>query len=190
MRWIINICLPKQHCNTVSKWLRTNKSIIVAYQTTPLLLLLKPAAQAQVRKTKFLINCFHNPTTPAPRKTKEITTLVNQPMVDCTLESIQPSRIKHSVGKVIPQLNLSWQERPSKLGWSTPWYFKLQWMSCGCSLWMSNSSRSRWKLAEQIGISVQINLVEHTMPSHTKSMTQWQETLIGTKRFKCKIAMK
>ena len=46
---------------------------------------------------------------------------------------------------------------------------------------MSNSSRSRWKLAEQTGIRVRINLIQHTKPSHTTSMTQRQETLIGTK---------
>ena len=36
-----------------------------------LLSLLKPAAQAQEGKIKLFINCFRNPTTPAPRKTDE-----------------------------------------------------------------------------------------------------------------------
>ena len=43
-----------------------------------------------------------------------------QPTVDCSLEPIHRSGVKHSVGKVIPQSNLSWQERPSKLGRSIP----------------------------------------------------------------------
>ena len=41
-----------------------------------------------------------------------------------------------------------------------------------------HSSRSGRKLAEQIVIRVLINLVQHTKPSHTASMTQRQETLI------------
>ena len=39
---------------------------------------------------------------------------------------------------------------------------------------MSNCTRSRWKLAEQV-IQVRINLVQHTQPSNTTSMTQRQE---------------
>ena len=46
---------------------------------------------------------------------------------------------------------------------------------------MLNSSRSRWKLDEQIVISVLINLVQHIKPSHTTSVTQRHDvTLIGT----------
>ena len=52
--------------------------------------------------------------------------------------------------EVIPHSNLDRQETPCKLGRSTSWYFKLQWMSCSRSLHgMSNSSRNRWMLAEQ-----------------------------------------
>ena len=43
-----------------------------------------------------------------------------QPAVDCTLEPIQRSGIKHSVRKVIPHSNLTRHERPSKLGPSIP----------------------------------------------------------------------
>ena len=43
-------------------------------------------------------------------------------------------------------------------------------------LGMSNFIRSRWKLVEQTVIRIQINLVQHTKPNHTTSMTQWQET--------------
>ena len=111
-----------------------------------LLLLLKPAAQAQVENTKLFINC-------------------------CTHEPIQHSGVKCNVGKVIPHSNLSRQERPSKLGRSTPWYFKPQWMSRGRSSGMSNSTRSRWKLAEQTVIRVGINLVQHTKHSHVDDTT-------------------
>ena len=69
----------------------------------------------------------------------------------------------------------------SKLGRSIPLYFKLQWMSCRRSSKMSDFSRSRWRLTEQTVVRVRINLVQHTQPSHTTSMTQWQETLIGMK---------
>ena len=47
---------------------------------------------------------------------------------------------------------------------------------------MSNSSRSRWKHAEQtVNFRVWINLVQHTQPSNIMAMTQWQETLTKTK---------
>ena len=101
--------------------------------------------------------------------------------LDCTIEPIQHSGIKHSVGKVIPHSNLSRHETPYKLGRSTPWYFKLQNMSCGGNSSMSNSSRSKWKLAEQSMITVLINFVQHTQPSNITSITQRQETLIRLK---------
>ena len=43
-----------------------------------LLLLLKPAAQAQVGKTKLFINCFATPQAPAPHKTEKQTHMSNQ----------------------------------------------------------------------------------------------------------------
>ena len=46
--------------------------------------------------------------------------LGKQQTVDYTLEPIQRSGVKHSLGKVIPHSNLSRQGRPSKLGRSTP----------------------------------------------------------------------
>ena len=48
------------------------------------------------------------------------TQLREAPTVDCSLEPIQRSDVKHSVGKVIPHSNLSRQEKSSKLGRSTP----------------------------------------------------------------------
>ena len=145
-----------------------------------IILLLKPPAQAQVWKTKLFINCFRNHTSTCATENWRKHNSGEQPTVDCPLEPIQRSGVKNSVGKVISQSNLSRQERPSKLGRSTPSYFKLQWMSSGRSSEMSNSSRSRWKLAEQTVIRIRINLVQHTKPSHTTSVTR-QETLIGTK---------
>ena len=87
---------------------------------------------------------------------------------------------KHSVGKVIPHSSLGWQETPCKLGHSTSWYIKLQWMGWGSRSSMSNSCRRRYKLAEQTVNQVQINLVQHTQPSNITSMTQRQETLMWT----------
>ena len=54
-------------------------------------------------------------------------------------------------------------------------------MSCSRGSSMSNSGRSRWKLAEQSMIQVRINLVQHTQCSNTASMTQQQESLIRAK---------
>ena len=60
------------------------------------LLLLKPAAQAQVEKTKLVINCFRNPTgTWATKSWRKHNSWMLQ-TVDCTLEPIQCSGIKHS----------------------------------------------------------------------------------------------
>ena len=98
-----------------------------------------------------------------------------------TLEPVQPFGIKHSVMKLFPHSNLGRQETPCKLGRSTPRYFKLLWMSCGRCSEMSNSSRSRWKLAEQIVIRIWSNLVQHTQHRNITSMTQRQETLNKTK---------
>ena len=114
-----------------------------------LLLLLKPAVQDQVGKRKLFINCLRNPTSTCATESWKKHNSWKQPTVDCTLEPIQRSGVKHCIGKVIPDSNFSRQERPSKLGRSTPWYFTLRWMSCGRSLSMSNSSRSRWKLDQQ-----------------------------------------
>ena len=127
-------------------------------------------------KTKLLVNCFRNRERIFFLKKK----YGMQPAVDGTLKPIKRSGVKHRVGKVIPH-SLSMQESPNNLLRSTPWYFKLQWMSCRRRSGMSNSSRSWWNLAEQIVIRVRINLVEHTKPCHTTSMTQWQETLIRAK---------
>ena len=73
---------------------------------------------------KKVVYKFATPQAPAPRKTEENTT--EGRTIDCILETIQRSGVKHSVGKVITHSNLSRQERPSKLGHFTPWYFKLK----------------------------------------------------------------
>ena len=84
------------------------------------------------------------------RKLKKTQLNNKQPTDDCTLERIHHFGVRHRVEKDIPHSNLSRQERPSKLRHSTPWYFKLQWMSCGRSLDVSNSST----LVEADGSSV------------------------------------
>ena len=48
------------------------------------------------------------------------TNLVKQPTIDCVLIPIYRSGVKHSVGKVIPLMSLGRQEKPRKLGRSTP----------------------------------------------------------------------
>ena len=81
---------------------------------------IKPAAQAQVGRRKLFINCILNPTSTYATENSRKHHSGKQPTVDCTLKPIQRSGVKHSVGKVISQSNLSRQERPSKLGRSTP----------------------------------------------------------------------
>ena len=115
-------------------------------------------------KTKLFMNCFRKPTSTCATEIWRKHKSGKQPTVDCTLEPIQRTGIKHSVGKVIPQSNLSREGRPSKLGSSTPWYFKLKLMWCGRSSGRSNSNRSRWKRGDQTVITVWINLVQHTKP--------------------------
>ena len=54
-------------------------------------------------------------------------------------------------------------------------------MSCSRRSGMSNSDRSRWKLAEETMVLVRINFVQHTQPSNMTSMTQRQESVIRAK---------
>ena len=144
-------------------------------------LLLRPAEQANVGKTKLFINCFCNPASTCATKNCTKHNSGKQPRVDYTHEHIQRSGIKHSVGKVIPHSNLGQQETPCKLGRSTPRYFKLQWMSCGRSSDMSKSSKSRRTLAGQTVIHIRINFEQHPQPHNTTLMTQWHKTLIRAK---------
>ena len=132
-------------------------------------------------KTKLFINCFRNPARTLVTENWRKHNSGKQPTVDSTLEPIQRLVIIHSVGKVIPHSNLDRQETPYKLWRSKPCYFTLQWMSCGRCSSVSNSSRNRWKFAEQSVIWVRINLAQHTHPSNITSMTQRQDTLIRTK---------
>ena len=74
-----------------------------------LLLLLKPAVQPS-SKNKVVYKLLSKPHKQLRHGKQE----------NCTLEPIQRSGVKYSVGKVIPQSNLIRQERPSKLGRSTP----------------------------------------------------------------------
>ena len=113
------------------------------------------------------INCSRNPTSTCTTENWRKHNSGKQPTVDCTLNPIQRSGVKHSVGKVIPYSIIGRQETPWKLEVSSPWYFKLQWMSCSRRSGMSNSSRSRWTLAEQTMIRAQ-----HTNPSNTTSTTR------------------
>ena len=96
------------HCGPGSqiKRIRGDKIII----TFLLFLLLKQAAQAQVGKNKLFINCFRNPASTCAMENLTKYHSGKQPTVDCTLEPIQRSGVKHGVRKVIPHSNLSRQE--------------------------------------------------------------------------------
>ena len=67
----------------------------------------------QEGKTKLFINLFRNPISTCATENWRKYNLGKQSMVDYTLQPIQLSGVKQSVGKVIPQSNLSRQERPS-----------------------------------------------------------------------------
>ena len=75
-------------------------------------------------KTKLFINSYATPQAPAPRKNWK-TNSGMQPTIYCSFKPIYRFGIKHSVRKVIPHRGLGRQETPSKLGRSSPWYFKL-----------------------------------------------------------------
>ena len=123
------------------------------------LLLLRPAAQAQVGNTKLPVNCFRNPTSTYATKNWRKHNSRKHPPVDCTLEPIQRSGVKHCVGKVIPHSNLGGQETSCKLRRSTPWYLKLQFMNYCRSSRLLNSTRGIWKLAEHTVIRFRIIIV-------------------------------
>ena len=143
------------------------------------LLLLKPAAQAKVAKTKLFISCCQ-PTYTCVTENWRKHNSGKLRTVDCTLEPIQRSSIKHSVGKAIPHSNLGQQETPCKLGRSTPWYFKLQWMSC-------SRSSCCWTLVEADGSSLNWQWLEFELTLYNilspATFCRWQrlETLIRTK---------
>ena len=84
-------------------------------------------------KTKLFIDCFRNHTIKHLSHWKIKHNSGKHPTVDCALEPIPRSLVKHSVGKVIPHSNLSRRERLSKFARSTPRYFKLKRISCGRS---------------------------------------------------------
>ena len=91
-----------------------------------IIIIIKPSSTGPSGKNKVVGKLFSNPTSTCETENWRKRNAVKQPTADCTLEPIQLSGVKNSVGKVIPQSNLSRQERPSKLGRSTPWYVKLQ----------------------------------------------------------------
>ena len=65
-----------------------------------LLLLLKPAPQAQVEKNRVVYKLFSKPHKHLRHGKRK------QPTVNCILKPIQRSGLKHSVGRVIPHSNL------------------------------------------------------------------------------------
>ena len=85
-----------------------------------LLLLLKPAAQAHVRKTKLFINWFRNSISTCATENSRKHNSGKKPTVDRTLKPIQRAGVKHSVGKVILRSNLGRQEIPCNLWRSKP----------------------------------------------------------------------
>ena len=144
-----------------------------------LLLLVKPAAQAKVGKTKLFINCFRNPTSTCATENWTKHHSGKHRTVDCTLESIQRSSVKHSVGKVITQSNLSRRKDLANLD-------VLHLDTSNSNRWTAAAARVCRTLVEADGSSLNRQWLEFELtlynikPSHTTSMTQ-QETRIGTK---------
>ena len=138
-------------------------------------------SNSKQEKQSYLQIAFATPQAPAPWKAEENTTQGSNQWLTAPFN---PSSVP--VTNTVQERSFhirTWAGRKNlaKLGHSTHWYFNLQWMRCCRSSRMSNSSRSSWKLDEQTVIRVRINLVEHTKPSNTTSMTQRQETLINAK---------
>ena len=77
--------------------------VIVRMNVYLLLLLLKPAAEAQVGKTRQFLNCFLNPTSTWATENWRKHNSGKQPSVDCTPKPIQRSGVKTSDGKAIPR---------------------------------------------------------------------------------------
>ena len=113
-----------------------------------LLLFSKPSAQAQVGKTKLLIECFRRLTSTCSTENRRKHNSGKQPTADCTLRPIQRFRCQIIIGKVIPHSNVGLKQTLCKLGRSTAWYFKLQSMSCSRNSDVSDYGRSRRKLDE------------------------------------------
>ena len=113
-----------------------------------LLLFLKPAAQARAGKTKLYIKCFRNLTITCATENWGKHNSLKQPTVALHpwTQIVFWCQIKCREG------HSSFEPGPAgnalQIGTFTPWYFKQQSKSCGCSSSMLNSSRSRRKLAE------------------------------------------
>ena len=89
-------------------------------QTFIYFMIILPATQALVGKTKLFRNCFRNPTSTCVTENSEKHNYGKQPTVDCFLKPIRHSGAKHSVGKYIPHKNFGRQETPWKLRCSLP----------------------------------------------------------------------
>ena len=81
----------------------------------------------------------------------------------------------YSVEYFLPQTSLGRQETPSILGRSTPWYFKLQWMSCS-RCWVC------WTLTEidESSLNKQWSEFEFTL-YHIHSEATWRRWHIDKK---------
>ena len=87
-------------------------------------------------KTERLQNCRATPQAPAPLK-KEKTDAKEQTTINCSLKTIQRTRIKHRGREIIPHAKMCRQKTSSKLGRPTPRDLKLTRMSHSRSTSMS-----------------------------------------------------
>ena len=134
---------------------------------------------AQVGETMLFINSFRNPTSTCATENERKHNSGKQPTVDFTLEPIQHSGVKHSVGNIIKH----WAGSKDLANFDV-----LHLDTSNSNGWTATAARVCRTLVEADGSSlnatvvrVWINFVQHTKPSHTTSMTQRQKTLIGTK---------
>ena len=87
------------HGCDMTEWHPTNKNNAAI---TWIIIIIKIGSTGPSGKTKLLINLFRNQTSTCATENWRKHNSGKQPTVDCTLEPIQRSGVKHSVGKVIP----------------------------------------------------------------------------------------
>ena len=94
--------------------------IIIIIIIITIIIIIKTCSTGSSGKNKVVYKLLSQPHKQIGHGKLKKTHLREAPAVDCTLEPIQRSGIKHSVGKVIPHSNLGRQETPCKSVSSTP----------------------------------------------------------------------
>ena len=79
--------------------------IIMMSENIIIIIITKTSSTGPSLKNKVVYKCFRNHTSTCTTENRTKHNSGKKPTINCTLEPSQRSSIKHSVGKVIPQLN-------------------------------------------------------------------------------------